>query len=186
MPFEESEKSKPAAPQADHYKKWLEKSKAFRTEYQTRPVIVKSSDMPWEDCPQGHIKHVLNEEMTTKECALELYQQYLHPNGASGKHRHLAEELFYVLEGKGYDLHWDIMFDCGSDKMTWDWDDDPKRFDWEEGDFVYVPPYTTHQHFNADPDKPARFITATNRIIKAMGFDWIDQVEPAPDYNPEK
>ncbi len=32
--------------------------------------------------------------------------------------------------------------------------------------------------------KPARFISATNRIVKAMGFDWIDQAENAPDYKP--
>ena len=66
----------------------------------------------------------------------------------------------------------------------WDWEKEPKRFEWEEGDYVYIPPYTTHQHFNADSAKPARFITATSRLVKALGFNWLEQVENTPDYKP--
>ena len=185
MPFEESDRSKPQPASVDYYATQLTSSQELRREYQTRPVIVKASDMPWESCPQGLIKHVIHEEMSTKECALDLYQQFLPPGGASGRHRHLAEELFYVLEGSGYDLHWDIVFGPQQERMEWDWKKEAKRFDWEEGDFVYIPPYTIHQHFNADPEKPARFVSATNRLIKAMGFDWIDQLEAAPDFAPE-
>lgn len=185
MPFEEADRSKLQASSVEYYAKQLRRSAEFRQEYQTRPVIVKAADMPWESCPQGQIKHVIHEEMETKECALDLYQQFLSPGGASGKHRHLAEELFYVLEGSGYDLHWDIVFGPQRERMEWDWQKEPRRFEWEEGDFVYIPPYTIHQHFNASNEKPARFLSATNRLIKAMGFDWIDQVEPAPEYNSE-
>ena len=34
-----------------------------------------------------------------------------------------------------------------------------------------------HQHVYSKPEKSARFITATNRIIKAMDLDWQEQVE---------
>jgi hypothetical protein len=33
---------------------------------------------------------------------------------------------------------------------------------------------------NADPARPARFISAQNRIYKAMGFNDLEQLEDAP------
>ena len=96
-----------------------------------------------------------------------------------------GREVFFVLEGKGHDLHWDAFFTL-DEKYNWDWEKEPKKYEWEEGDFVYIPPYTTHQHFNADPMKPTRFITATSRLVKALGFDWWEQVENAPEYKEKK
>ena len=179
MPFEEAKKIKMDGSQGDYYRKALERSKRFRQEYGKRKSIVKASEMPWERSPQGLIKHVVNEEMFTREFALEMYMQLIEPGKSSGKHRHMAEEVFYVLEGHGYDLHWDVEPHIG-EKYDWRWADEPKRFEWEEGDFVYIPPFTMHQHFNPDPSKPARFITATNRLARLLGFDWMDQVEEAP------
>jgi quercetin dioxygenase-like cupin family protein len=180
MPYQESERSKQGKARAKYYQEALQESAELRKTYKKRKGTIKASEMPWENSPQGLLKHVVNEKMNTRECALDIYQQFLPPGSRSGKHRHIAEELFFVLEGKGYDLHWDVKFDC-TDQYEWDWEKEPKRFDWEEGDFVYIPPYTMHQHFNADPEKPARFISATNRILKAMGYDWLEQVEDAPD-----
>ncbi len=181
MSYQEAEQSKQGKARARYYQESLQESTQFRKEYKKRKGIVKAKEMPWEDSAQGQIKHVVNEKMNTRECALNMYLQHLPGGKCSGKHRHLAEEVFFVLEGKGYDLHWDVKFDC-ADQYEWDWEAEPKRFEWEEGDFVYIPPYSIHQHFNADPDKPARFITATNRLLKAMGFDWIEQVKPVPGF----
>ena len=185
MPYEEAKKAVQGNAKANYYQEGLKESTEFRNAYKKRKGIIKSSAMPWEDSPQGRIKHVVNEKMDTRECALDLYQQFLETGGCSGKHRHIAEEIFFVLEGKGYDLHWDMTFEL-DDKYNWNWEKEPKKFDWEEGDFVYIPPYTAHQHFNADPSKPARFISATNRLIKAIGFNWVEQVEPAPAYRAKK
>ncbi len=181
MSYQEGERFQQGKAKASFYQEALKESADFRKEYKKRKGIVKAKEMPWEDSPQGRIKHVVNAKMNTRECALDMYQQLLSPGGCSGKHRHLAEEVFFVLEGKGYDLHWDVKFDC-AEKYIWEWETEPKRYEWEEGDFVYIPPYTTHQHFNADADKPARFISATNRMIKALGLDWMEQVEPAPGF----
>lgn len=183
MPSEEAKRALSGDKECNYYTEELRKSEQFRKDYKKRKWGITAEDMPWENSPQGRIKHVVNEQMDTKECCLDVYQQLLPPGGQSGKHRHMAEEFFVVLEGKGYDLHWDPQFDAG-DEYIWAWTEEPKKYKWEEGDYVYIPPYTMHQHFNADPDKQARFITATNRIVKAMGFNWIDQVENAPDYKP--
>lgn len=181
MPYEEAQVVKKGQARAKYYQKALQKSAAFREEYLKRKAIIKPEEMPWEESPQGHLKHAVNEDMNTRECALDVYIQFFEPGGASGKHRHLSEEVFFVLEGKGYDLHWDVCFEL-TEKYNWAWETEPKRFEWEEGDFVYIPPYSIHQHFNADPGQPARFISATSRILKPLGFDWQEQIEPAPDY----
>lgn len=180
MPFEEAKKISEGGLKGDYYQRSLERSTKFREEYQRRKAIIKCSEMPWEKSPQGQIKHIVNEEMFSREFALEMYMQLLAPGKCSGKHRHMAEEVFYVAEGRGYDLHWDVEPEIGV-KYEWRWAKEPKRFDWEEGDFVYIPPYTMHQHVNAEADKPARIITATNRIVRLLGYDWLDQVEDAPE-----
>jgi quercetin dioxygenase-like cupin family protein len=110
-----------------------------------------------------------------------MYVQFLDPASRSGKHRHLSEEVFFVLEGQGYDLHWDVDFELG-EEYEWVWSEEPKKFEWKEGDFVYIPPYSAHQHFNGDAWKPARLLITTSRIPKALGFNWMEQIENAPGY----
>jgi hypothetical protein len=49
---------------------------------------------------------------------------------------------------------------------------------------IYVPPNTATQHFNSDPDRPVRLISAVNRIFKAAGLNDLEQLEDAPEYRP--
>ncbi len=179
MSYEEGIQAKKGNKKAKYYQEHLNESSESRKVYKEKQGVITAEEMPWEDSPQGLLKHVVNEKMGTRECALDMYMQFLDPDGCSGKHRHLSEEVFFVLEGKGYDLHWDVDFSL-KDEYEWTWAKEPKKFEWEEGDFVYIPPYSEHQHFNSDPNKPARLLCATSRIVKALGFDWIEQVEPAP------
>jgi hypothetical protein len=67
-------------------------------------------------------------------------------------------------------------------EFHWSWEPEPKRYEWQKGDFVFVPAYSVVQHFNADSGGEARLIVMTNRIMKAMGLDWIEQIENAPTY----
>lgn len=163
------------------YAKGLEESADFRKEYLTRTNVVKAADMPFEDSPDGRIRHIIHKKLNTVECCIDAYMQFLPPGGASGKHRHLAEEIFYVVEGAGYDLHWDVKFDCERE-FIWEWQEEPRKYAWTKGDFVYIPPYSIHQHFNTNPDDEARIIVITNRILKDMGFDWFDQLEHAEGF----
>jgi hypothetical protein len=39
-----------------------------------------------------------------------------------------------------------------------------------------------HQHFNADPDRPVRLISAINRIYEKFGLNDLEQMEDAPEY----
>lgn len=162
------------------YAEALKASAEFRDGYAGRLKVVKGEDMPYEDSPDGRIKHIVNERMDTAECCVDAYMQFLEPGMKSGKHRHLSEEIVFILEGTGYDLHWDVKFEC-LEEFHWEWETEPKRFDWKPGDFVYIPPFCAHRHV-ASGDGPARFICITSRIVKAMGFDWFDQLETADGY----
>jgi hypothetical protein len=86
-----------------------------------------------------------------------------------------------VLEGRGHDLHWDVDFELDA-TYVWKPAEDPSRWNWEEGDLVYIPPNTVHQHFNDDPERPARFLSAQNRAFKHLGYDDVEQIEPAPEW----
>src|SRR6266513_609778 len=58
-----------------------------------------------------------------------------------------------------------------------------KRWEWEAGDVIYIPPNTIHQHFNASTEKPVRLISAINRIYKYCGLNDLEQIEDAPEYD---
>jgi len=148
-----------------------------------RKKIVKPEEMPWEMSRQGLLKHLINEEMNTRMETVDVYMQFIPPGSKSGKHRHLAEECLYVVEGEGYDLHQDCDVEI-TDEYFWKPQDEVQKFEWEAGDIIYVPPNTIHQHFNANPDKPVRLISAINRIYKYCGLNDLEQIEDAPEYDP--
>jgi quercetin dioxygenase-like cupin family protein len=147
-----------------------------------RRKILHPEDMPWEMSRQGLLKHLLNEQLNTRMETVDAYMQIIPPGSRSGKHRHLAEECLYVLEGRGYDLHQDCDVEI-TDTYHWKPQDQVKRCEWEAGDVIYIPPNTIHQHFNASGDSPVRLISAINRIYKYCGLNDLEQIEDAPEYD---
>ena len=153
-------------------------SAEYRKAYEFAASVVAPEDQPFENSPDGLIKHLVHEKMNTREHCVDAYMQFIQPGSRTGKHRHMWEEVIFVAEGSGYDLHWDVKFDC-LEKYEWDWETEPKKSEWTRGDFIYIPPFSIHQHFNTGTSE-ARLIVISNRIVKAMGFNWLDQVEKAP------
>jgi cupin superfamily acireductone dioxygenase involved in methionine salvage len=151
MPFEDKGPALSGSASCTFHADDVAASQNFRKQYETRPNVVKAEDMPWERSADGLIKHL-----------------------------HMWEEVIFVVEGSGYDLHWDMKFDC-LDAFKWEWAEVPKKFEWKEGDYIYIPPFTTHQHFAT---AEARLIMMGNRMVKEMGYDWFDQVENAPGFEP--
>lgn len=163
------------------YQGLLDDAGAAPSRNSKRKKIVHPEDMPWEMSRQGLLKHLLNEGMHTRMETVDAYMLVIAPGSRSGKHRHLAEECLYVLEGRGYDLHQDCDVEI-TDTYHWKPQEEVKRYEWEAGDVIYIPPNTIHQHFNASPDQPVRLISATNRIYKACGLNDLEQLEDAPEY----
>jgi quercetin dioxygenase-like cupin family protein len=149
-----------------------------------RRKVVHPEEMPWEMSRQGLLKHLLNAQMNARMETVDAYMQIIPPGSRSGKHRHLAEECLYVVEGNGYDMHQDCDVEI-TDTYAWKPQAEVKRFEWEAGDVIYIPPCTIHQHFNADPARPARLISCINRIYKNSGLNDLEQIEDAPEYDPK-
>ena len=167
----------------DLYQQLLDDATQAPARNAKRKKVVKPEDMPWEMARQGLLKHLLNEGMNTRMETVDAYMQIIPPGSHSGRHRHLAEECLYVVEGQGYDLHQDCDVEI-TDTYYWTPQAEIKRFEWQAGDVIYIPPNTIHQHFNASPDRPVRLISAINRIFKSSGLNDLEQLDNAPEYEP--
>ena len=84
-------------------------------------------------------------------------------NGHTGKHRHIFEEMIYVQEGKGYDVH------------------EQTKYPWEAGDVICIPPMTAHQHFN-DGSAPARLISSWSRQLSHEFLGGIEHISDASSW----
>jgi quercetin dioxygenase-like cupin family protein len=171
---------------ARFYKELLHEAETAPERNADRAKVIKAHQMPWENSPHGLLKHIVNESMNTRAETVDAYLQIIPPGSRSGKHRQLAEQAFYVVEGHGYDIHVDCDLEIVNDKYLWKPEDEEQRFEWEAGDLVYIPPNTVSQHFNADPEKPARIAVITNRIYRKCGLNDLEQLENAPEYDPSE
>ena len=167
----------------DLYQQLLDDAETAPTRNAQRKKVVHPDEMPWEMSRQGLLKHLINEAMNTRMETVDAYMQIVPPGSRSGKHRHLAEEVLYVVEGTGYDTHQDCDVEI-TDVYFWKPQEEIQRFDYEAGDVIYVPPNTIHQHLNADPDRPLRLFSVINRIFKKSGLNDLEQIEDAPEYDP--
>ena len=183
MAWDESKSWLKGNEQGQYYQGLLNDAEQMPARNSKRHKVVHPENMPWEMARQGLLKHLLNESMNTRIETVDAYMQIIPPGSKSGKHRHLAEECVYILEGRGYDLHQDCDVEI-TDTYHWKPQDEIKRYEWEAGDVVYIPPNTLHQHFNADPDRPVRMISSINRIFKYCGLNDLEQLENAPEFDP--
>jgi gentisate 1,2-dioxygenase len=129
----------------------------------TEPRVIHSGDKKWAGGPQLYGKGLIApgsvETTGIFNCAFEL----LAPGGRSQKHGHMNTAAFYILEGSGFDVH------------------DGKRFPWQAGDVCIIEPGCVHQHFNADPDQPAKMLMMKAKsvyLFANLGFQGF--VEGAP------
>lgn len=82
----------------------------------------------------------------------------LPPGGHNKRHRHVNEAIIYILTGRGHS----IIQQEG---------EPPTRIEWEEGDMFSPPLWAWHQHFNTDPERPARYLAVTNvPLMITMGL----------------
>lgn len=84
------------------------------------------------------------------------------PGGKLAPHKHLAEEMIYIVSGKGYTEMWNGK----AGKKV--------RYDWSEGDMLSPSLNAWHQHFNPS-NTPARYLSMTtapltNNIFKNTAF----------------
>ncbi len=124
------------------------------------PRVRKASEIKFVDGPQAYSRHYVEPKDGITQ-TFHLHLEEYGPGGKSQKHGHVNEAAFYILDGRGYEIH------------------DGVRYDWEAGDVAIVHNNCVHQHFNADPDKPARaLVIKTKPMYLFMNMLFQKQVEP--------
>ena len=110
------------------------------------------------------------------------------PGGKLPAHRHLAEEIIYIVSGGGHTNMW-----VGTEDST-------HRYDWDAGDLLSPSLNTWHQHFNSSVDVAARYLSITTTPITQNIFPghdflsssdfvfterWEQGISQQPEYTPE-
>jgi len=126
------------------------------------PRVIKGKDLLFNDGPQSFSKHFI-EPVDGMTQTLHVHLEEYGPGGRTQKHGHVNEAAFYILDGKGYEIH------------------DGVRYDWSAGDVAIVHNNCVHQHFNADPVKPARaLVLKTKPMYMFMNMLFQHLVEARP------
>ncbi|HSM70641.1 MAG TPA: cupin domain-containing protein [Anaerolineales bacterium] len=90
--------------------------------------------------------------------AMEAHISEIPPGEHKRAHRHFHEALIYIVRGKGYSL-------------IWGEGEEPRKYEWSEGDLISIPVWYWHQHFNTDLREPVRYLAITNiNHMDALGF----------------
>jgi len=143
----------------DYYIKTLKEQTEWRLAV---PHVIRAKERPWENTRMGKIKYLVHASIPSAMLLYDCFIQEIPPGGKSGKHRHASEEVHKILDGKGYDIQ------------------DGVKWEWEKEDVVAMPTNVVHQHFNADPKKPATFVSIQSRLYHYLGHGGYEHLEDAP------
>lgn len=126
------------------------------------PRVIKGNEIKWGGGPQRWGKILIDPHSQLTQ-SITMHYVDLAPLAKSQKHGHQNEAVGYVLEGKGYEIH------------------DGKKYEWNAGDLVLIHGGCVHQHFNADPEKPARvLIIKTKALYMFLNLIYQASVERPP------
>ena len=93
--------------------------------------------MKWKGGPQNFGKKVINPGSAKVAQSIECHIDCFAPGGYGQRHGHMNSAVFYILKGKGHDVH------------------DGRSIEWEAGDAMIVENACVHQHLNDDPEDEA-------------------------------
>src|SRR5258707_24029 len=128
------EKVTPAAGQAEEgpaqWERWTKKRVFVRAlegtygqlkaELFNQPRVYHTKDWKWKGGPQNYGKKIINPQSVKVAQSIECHIDVYAPGGYGQKHGHMNSAVFYVLKGKGHDVH------------------DTKRHDWDTGEALFL------------------------------------------------
>jgi mannose-6-phosphate isomerase-like protein (cupin superfamily) len=143
-----------------------------------QPRVIKTRDVPYKGGPILFGNKTVNPANQRIIQAFESHIDTFAPGGYGQRHYHINSAVFYILNGRGHDVH------------------NGYSYPWKAGDAAIVENSCVHQHFNDDPDNYATIL-----VIKpkpTFGFNHLmiqknivyPPIEPRPGYEdfrpPEK
>ncbi|HEY1267667.1 MAG TPA: cupin domain-containing protein [Candidatus Binatia bacterium] len=127
------------------------------------PRVIHADDRPWQTTRQGRLKYYIDRSTEIAACGMDLMAQEIAPGERSGEHRHIFEELLFVVAGRGHDIH------------------EGTTHAWEKGDLICVPPMIVHRHVNGG-DEPARLLSVWPRQAGHEFLGGIEHLADASDW----
>jgi len=100
----------------------------------TQPRVYRTKDLKWKGGPGSYGKKIINPQAVKVAQSIETHMEVYAPGGRTSKHGHMNSAVFFVLKGKGHDVH------------------DGRRYDWEAGDAMIVENACVHQHFSDEDE----------------------------------
>jgi mannose-6-phosphate isomerase-like protein (cupin superfamily) len=142
-----------------------------REQVQRARMVIQGKSLPLEINPMGLFRWYVHPDMKDVGCRAQIfYVQEIPAGSRSGKQLHQGGRFHYVLEGKGSTVI------------------DGVCHDWQENQIILLPLKShgvVHQHFNSDPNKPARLLVSEPNWVHVWGVDLgsgFEMLEPAPEY----
>jgi quercetin dioxygenase-like cupin family protein len=147
-----------------------------------RIKVVTPAHTAWEMTPDGRVRVLSSKERTDQRIfSVDMYEQEIPAGSRSARHWHMADEVVYVISGRGHSLHWEVEAEI-ADRYYARVAKVPSRHEFQAGDTLYMPTNTVHQHFNASDTEPLLLLSAQNRIFKHVGYDNVHYFENAPEF----
>jgi hypothetical protein len=146
------------------------------------PKVLKADATPWEWTPFGHVRQIAGEGVPLRIKGTDAFLHEIPAGSHSGRRWQMADEATLVLEGEGYDLHWDVEVEI-DDQFYARIAKKPTRWEWKKGDVIWAPQNTIVQRFNTSTDSPAMLVSSSNRIFSQLGYSRIVHFENAPEYD---
>jgi mannose-6-phosphate isomerase-like protein (cupin superfamily) len=100
----------------------------------SQPRVYPTKDLKWKGGPGSYGKKIINPQSVKVAQSIETHMEVYAPGARTSKHGHMNSAVFFVLKGKGHDVH------------------DGRRYDWEAGDAMIVENACVQQHCSDEDD----------------------------------
>jgi mannose-6-phosphate isomerase-like protein (cupin superfamily) len=138
----------------------------LKAELFNQPRVYHTKDWKWKGGPQNFGKKIINPQAVKVAQSIECHIDVYAPGGYGQKHGHMNSAVFYVLKGKGHDVH------------------DGRRYDWEAGDAMIVENACVHQHFSDETDDECILLVMKAKPLFLFMHMLFQKVAEFPSKNP--
>lgn len=146
-----------------------------------RKKVMKPADAVWETTRDGRVRVRVDESTNSRVFSVDIYEQEIPGGSRSARHWHMADEVVYVLSGSGVSLQWEVEAEI-AERYYARVAKEPTRWEFTQGDTVYVPQNHVHQWLNASETEPLVLLSCQNRLIKRLGYDTVVYLDDAPEF----
>jgi len=157
--------------EVNHWEELLKLRDRQREQTRNAIQVIKEAELPQEVSRHGLLRWYLHPAIKdTCLSVLLFYQQEIPPGSRSGRLKFQGGQVMMITEGRGYTTI------------------DGVKHPWKAGDVLNLPLRADGiivQHFNADPNNPAKFVAAEPNWLECVTVDrgcGFEQLEDAPEY----